>query len=41
MENLDEIIITKSKKGLEYLNKKGFEIFNEIQFQLLYKYLNE
>ena len=32
MENLDEIIITRSKEGLEYLNKKGFEIINEIQF---------
>ena len=30
MENLDEIIITISKKGLEYLNNKGFKIFNEI-----------
>ncbi len=30
MENLDEMILTNSKKGFEYLNKKGFEIFNEI-----------
>jgi hypothetical protein len=30
MENLDEMLLTRSVIGLEYLNKKGFEIFNEI-----------
>jgi len=30
MESLDEALLTKNKKNLEYLNKKGFEIFNQI-----------
>ena len=30
MDNLDEVIILKNEKGLSYLNKKGFEIIDEI-----------
>ena len=30
MNNLDEVIILKNEKGLQYLNKKGFEVIDEI-----------
>lgn len=30
MENLDEGLISFNSKGFEFLNKKGFNIINEI-----------
>jgi hypothetical protein len=30
MENLDEILLLKSKKGLDYLNKKSFDLIDEV-----------
>jgi hypothetical protein len=30
MENLDEMLLLKGKKGLEYINKKGFEVIDEV-----------
>ena len=30
MDNLDEILIVKNNKSLTYINKKGFEIIDEI-----------
>ena len=32
MDNLDEILIIKNEKRIQYVNKKGFEIINNIQF---------
>ena len=28
MDNLDEVIIIKNEKGIQYVNKKGFEIID-------------
>ena len=30
MDNLDQALIVKGKNGFNYINKKGFEIINEI-----------
>ena len=32
MDNLDEVIMIKNEKGIQYVNKKGFEIIDSIQF---------
>jgi hypothetical protein len=37
MENLDELIITKTDKGLNYCNKNGFDILKLIHENLLPK----
>jgi hypothetical protein len=37
MDNLDEVIIIKNEKGIQYVNKKGFEIIDSIQFTNLEK----
>ncbi len=39
MDNLDEVIIIKNEKGIQYVNKKGFEIIDSIQFTNLEKKL--
>lgn len=39
MDNLDEILIVKNNKSLTYINKKGFEIIDEIQLSILGKYI--
>ena len=30
MDDLDEVIIIKNEKGIQYVNKKGFEIIDSI-----------
>ena len=30
MDNLDEVIMIKNEKGIQYINKKGFEIIDDI-----------
>ena len=35
MDNLDEALMVKGKNGLDYINKRGFEIVNEIQYNIL------
>ena len=37
MDNLDEVIMIKNEKGIQYVNKKGFEIIDSIQFTNLEK----
>jgi hypothetical protein len=40
MDNLDEVLISKSKKRFNYVNKKGFELIENIYFNALDKYIN-
>ena len=35
MENLDECLVNFDKKGLQYINNKGFEMFENIQIKIL------
>jgi len=39
MDNLDEILIVKNNKSFTYVNKKGFEIIDEIQLSILGKHI--
>ena len=39
MDNLDEILISKSKKKINYVNKKGYELIENIYFDVLDKYI--
>ena len=41
MDNLDEILISKSKKKINYVNKKGYELIEDIYFDVLDKYIND
>ena len=41
MDNLDEILIIKNEKGMQYVNKKGFEIIDNIQFTNFEKKIND
>jgi len=35
MDNLDEALLVKGKNGFEYINKKGFDIIEEIQYSII------
>ncbi len=39
MDNLDEMLIAKKNKSFTFINKKGFEIIDEIQLSILSKYV--
>ena len=41
MDNLGEILISKSKKKIYYVNKKGYELIENIYFDVLDKYIND
>ena len=41
MDNLDEILIYKSKKKINYVNKKGYELIENIYFDVLDNYMND
>ena len=41
MDNLDEILNSKSKKKINYVNKKGYELIENIYFDVLDKYIND
>jgi|LakMenEpi03Aug12_release.lakeMendotaPanAssembly.Ray.scaffolds.fasta_scaffold5603068_1 hypothetical protein len=41
MDNLDEVIIIKNEKGIQYVNKKGFEIIDSIQYTNLEKQIED
>ena len=40
MDNLDEILISKSKKTFDYVNEKGYELIQDIYFHVMDAYLN-
>jgi len=35
MDNLDEALFVKGKNGFDYINKKGFDIIEEIQYSII------
>ena len=39
MENLDESLLNFDKEGLQYINNKGFEMFENIQIQILKNFI--
>jgi len=41
MDNLGEILISKSKNKINYVNKKGYELIENIYFKVLDKYIND
>ena len=41
MDNLDEILIQKSKNKIKYVNQKGYELIENIYFDILDKYIND
>ena len=41
MDNLDEILISKSKKNFDYVNKKGYELIEDIYLNVLDNYTND
>ena len=41
MDNLGEILISKSKNKINYVNKKGYELIENIYFEVLDKYIND
>ena len=41
MDNLGEVLISKYKKKINYLNKKGYELIENIYFDVLDKYIND
>ena len=41
MDNLDEVIIIKNEKGIQNVNKKGFEIIDSIQYTNLEKQIED
>jgi hypothetical protein len=38
MENLDEALLSTNNSNFQYMNKRGFEIIEEIQISLLSEY---
>ena len=41
MDNLGEILISKSKNKINYVNKKGYELIENIYFDVLDRYIND
>lgn len=41
MDNLDQILIVKDKRSVSYVNNKGFEIIDEIQYDVLRMYIEK
>ena len=39
MENLDESLLNFDKEGLQYINNKGFEMFENIQMKILKSFI--
>lgn len=39
IDNLDLILLVKDKKIISYVNNKGFEIIDEIQYDVLGMYI--
>ena len=41
MDNLGEILISISKNKINYVNKKGYELIENIYFDVLDRYIND